>query len=757
MKRSFKLPAGTVSAAALMLGASPAFMVGLGAALGLVGPGLHANGQWAEQRLKSFGFAGQAARNPISLAQGRDGALYGTTIGRSYNYGDTFGPAVVFTLSTNGSGFTVLHRFEDWVNLNAVAQGRDGAWYGTTQNGGPKVEKFGGFGSVFKLNADGTGYAVLHSFTGSGGDGAYPYAGVAQGSDGALYGTTSRGGTDDNGTVFKLNADGTGYAVLHRFDFSIGDGGFPSGLVQGSDSALYGTTGEGGTNGIGAVFRLNTDGTGYTVLHNFTGIGGDGATPSAGLLLGRDGALYGTTFEGGPNGSGTVFRLNTDGTGYRVLHTFTGSVGDGVYPNEALVQGSDGALYGTTSYGGTNGSGTIFKLRTDGTGYAVVHNFTGSAGDGAIPLGGLVQGSDGAMYGASEFGGWSRDGTLFKLNGDGTTYSVLYGFSSSGGDGASPSGALVQGSDGALYGTASAGGTNDSGSVFKLNTDGTGYAVLYRFGSNTGDGRGPSGVVQGSDGAFYGTTSGGGTNGNGTVFRLNADGTGYKVLHVFTGSGGDGASPYGGLTRGGDRAMYGTTESGGGYTNGTVFKLNTDGTGYTVLHSFTGIGGDGANPFAGLVLGSDGALYGTTGQGGTNGLGTVFKLNTDGTGYTGLYRFTDNGGDGAYPGGRLVQGNDGSLYGTTSGGGDLGLGTVFRFGPVLPPRLTQLGRSEGGDIQLTVSGAPYVAWRVEVATNLTAPVTWAPLATVPFTNGPVQLSDPGATNSLSRFYRAVWP
>ncbi len=241
-----------------------------------------------------------------------------------------------------------------------------------------------------------------------------------------------------------------------------------------------------------------------------------------------------------------------------------------------------------------------------------------------------------------------------------------------------------------------------------------------------------------------------------TVFKLNADGTGYTVLHRFTGTGGDGASPGAGLIQGRDGALYGTA-FGGENGNATVFKLSTDGTSYTVLRRFTGTGGDGAVPNAPLVQGNDGALYGTTGQGGAAGNGTVFKLNTNGTGYTVLYSFTGSGGDGANPSAGLVQSSDGVFYGTTIWGGDLGLGTAFRVGAVRPPRLTQVAHSQDGNIGLALSGAPYVIWRVEVATNLSDPVTWRPLTNVAPTNGTAQFTDLGATNSPSRFYRAVWP
>src|SRR5262249_10353216 len=171
--------------------------------------------------------------------------------------------------------------------------------------------------------------------------GSNPQGNLIQGGDGALYGTTYAGGGSGHGTVFRVNPDGTGYAAIHSFSYS--DGSQPyAGLIQGNDGALYGTTAQGGSIGNGTVFRINPDGSGYAVLHSFA-FGADGANPYAGLIQGSDGALYGTTMGGGASGNGTVFKVNLDGSGYAVLRSFTG--GDGAHPYAGLIQGNDGALY----------------------------------------------------------------------------------------------------------------------------------------------------------------------------------------------------------------------------------------------------------------------------------------------------------------------------------------------------------------------------------------------------------------------------
>jgi uncharacterized repeat protein (TIGR03803 family) len=350
--------------------------------------------------------------------------------------------------------------------------------------------------------------------------GQKPYVGVIQGSDGALYGTTQQGGTNSAGVVFKVNRDGTGYGVLHSFSTNGIDGQSPSALLEASNGTFYGTTSIGGSNKVGTVYRIDRDGTGYGVLHQFNSVANDGENPQAGLLEGSDGALYGTTFFGGSNGLGTVFKLNKDGSGYQVLANFSGPPLDGRDPDTALILGHDRALYGTTLLGGSNDQGTVFKLNQDGSAYLLLRSFTGTNGDGATPDAALTQASDSALYGTTYAGGSNKLGTIFKLNTDGSGYSLLHAFGVSASDGQRPLGALLEAVDGALYGTTYSGGSNNFGTIFQLTKTGAGYLVLNSFSNVSGDGQNPRGnLAMGSDNLFYGTTWNGGTFGLGTVFR----------------------------------------------------------------------------------------------------------------------------------------------------------------------------------------------------------------------------------------------
>jgi len=249
-----------------------------------------------------------------------------------------------------------------------------------------------------------THYQRLKSFGFPESGGKYPDAPVLQASDGVLYGMTSSGGASNFGTIFRVGSDGTSFSVLHSFskDMLSHQLWAEGGLLEGSDGALYGATSAGGAFDSGTVFRVNKDGSGYEVLYNFGADIFDGYNPS-GLVEGIDGTLYGTTLYGGTNGYGTVFAVKKDGSGYGVVHAFLDSGNDGAYPG-GLMRAGDGVFYGTSS-GGTNGAGMVFKLNSDGTLYGLLYNFNFSTnGIVGVGPGALVEGSDGALYGVGEGG-----------------------------------------------------------------------------------------------------------------------------------------------------------------------------------------------------------------------------------------------------------------------------------------------------------------------------------------------------------------
>jgi uncharacterized repeat protein (TIGR03803 family) len=319
-----------------------------------------------------------------------------------------------------------------------------------------------------------------------------------------------------------LNKDGSGYAILHNFSSAGQSESMPAGgMAEGPDGALYGAVSSGGTNLLsGGVFRVQKDGTGYIVLRLF-GSGTDGATPLAGLIVGSDGMLYGTTYSGGSNGHGTVFAINTNASFYSLLHSFDDVAGEGFNPQAMLFEGTDGALYGGTwNSPGVVPAGGAFKLSKDGATSLVLHGFGTIPNDGTRLKAAMTQGADGALYGATFSGGSNNVGAVFRVNSDSTGYQFLHSFSNTGADGQNPSGGMVRGWDGYLYGTTGAGGSNGVGTIFRINNDGSDYSVIHHFGIVPGDGSDPVSLIVASDGAFYGAAQSGGAWSFGAVFRL---------------------------------------------------------------------------------------------------------------------------------------------------------------------------------------------------------------------------------------------
>jgi uncharacterized repeat protein (TIGR03803 family) len=669
-----------------------------------------------------------------TLVQGPDGSLYGVATD-----GGAGAAGVVFRVQTNATGFTVLKNFSltdvisgtnsDGANPQAGLLLSGSTLFGTTANGGSS-----GYGTVFSVATNGNSFTVLRNFsapnpnTGTNSDGANPAAALIL-SGSALYGTTQNGGAGAAGTIFKLNTNGTGFTNTYSFTGG-NDGGNPVAPLLLSGSTLYGTAQNGGLPGYGTVFSVSTNGTGFNPIYPFNGSGTDGANPVAGLVLSGS-MLYGTTQygdSGDGSDDGTVFGVSINGNDFTNLYSFSGN--DGFNPVAELIL-SGSTLYGTTGNGGFQGVptpyGTVFKISTNGTGFATVNSLDGD--DGWGPQGGLVL-SGSTLYGTTFSGGLlptvfaPANGTVFSVNINGDGLTDLCVFTVPTGAAGPETGLALSGNT--LYGTTGAGGTNNNGTLFEINTNGNGYAEIRDFSITDSNGANPDGadpravlVLSGS--TFYGSTRYGGTGGFGSLFKMNSDGTGFTNIFSFdnanpgtptaalvvsgstlygttvqTGSGGfgsvfslntngggftniysfngtDGEYPTAGLTLSGN-ILYGTTQNGGA-GQGNLFQVNTNGGGFTNIYSFTG-GSDGANPGSVLVL-SGTTLYGTAFHGGSVGQGTAFKINTDRIGFSVLQNFVGTNSDGAGAGDLLLSG--GTLYGTTAYGGSSNQGTVFQM------------------------------------------------------------------------------
>lgn len=502
-----------------------------------------------------------------------------------------------------------------------------------------------GQGSIFLLTPDGNGgYAStdLHSFSGP--DGISPASGLTPSPDGALYGSTYAGGAAGAGTVFRLDACGT-FESLH--DFATRDQFVIPGPLVFAYGNVYGAT------PLGEFFRIDPAGS-FAVLQTIAN------SVRGGLALGADGAFYGTTYVGGAHNQGSVFRVDAGGN-LTTLHSF--DLADGEWPAAPLIQASDGYLYGTTSAGGVHGAGTVFRLDLSGGSFLKLHDL--DYPEGAQVLAALLEASDGFLYGEADLGGDAGKGSFFRIDGAGN-FEKLSSF-----DSWVHASSLIEGADGFFYGNelASIGGPDQHfipGRAVRRDATGQATAVYTFLGR---DPQNPySSLVLASDGNLYGTSVGGGTHGVGAVFRIDPSGT-LTTLHSFDGS--DGESPQAALVQASDGFLYGTTYEGGVSVYGTVFRIDLDGN-FTLLHSF--LFTDGATPVAPLIEASDGFLYGTTYSGG-NGRGTIFRVDGSGA-VTPVYALQDA--DGWNPGGALVQASDGDFYGTTTSGGPTSSGTAFR-------------------------------------------------------------------------------
>jgi uncharacterized repeat protein (TIGR03803 family) len=367
-----------------------------------------------------------------------------------------------------------------------------------------------------------------------------------------------------------------------------------------------------------------------------------------------------------------------------VWHSFSGFPTDGKAPAGSLLQ-SGSSFFGMTSAGGLNGEGTIFQIATTGGGYNVTYSFNGAPNDGGAPTGSLIQlGSN--FYGMTVAGGSGNGGSVFQTSINGVGSNLQHSFTGGATDGSSPHGSLLQiGST--VYGITNTGGTAGGGVIFKQNADGTNYTIIHTFLGGPADGSAPFGSLVQSGGTLYGMTAGGGSAGFGTIFKFNADGSGFSLVHSFTiGAGGN--TPSGSLTLSG-ATLYGMTGAGGSANLGTIFKIGTDGTGFTVLHSFAGGASDGGNPEGSLLL-SGTTLYGMAAIGGSANLGTILGIQTDGTGYGVIYSFLGGAGDGAGPEGDLLLSGT-SLYGLTAGGGVSNDGVIFSVAIPEPSSLSLVG------------------------------------------------------------------
>ncbi|MEP6747453.1 MAG: choice-of-anchor tandem repeat GloVer-containing protein [Bacteroidota bacterium] len=627
---------------------------------------------------------------------------------------------IIYRMHPDGSSYQIIYQFPNVIPYAGLVKGPDGYLYGTARTTSGTTSN----GLLYKIGNFGTGYQELHIFSGA--DGRAPSGNLLY-YNGSFYGITYNGGTSDNGVLYTIKPDGTGFSVMFQFNFA--NGRIPTGplvvipSIQGS--YFYGTCQEGGNNGYGTLFRIGTNGSNYQVLYNFVSTMGR----PTGSLLRYGSLLYGTTKNNDANG-GVIYFYNVASASVSVIHSFSSVINSTAEynPNGSLLN-INNVLYGSTENGGNNNNGVLFKINMDGTLYHVIRQQDERNGAEAS----LIY-FNSQLYGTTTgSANLLTNGSIYRLNTDGSNYQPVH--SLGGANGYTPAGSLIYGNDSSLYGMTTSGGSMyNTGLAFRMKTNGTSYQSLAWVNEGSPPFNNPHGsLVQAKDGSFYTMIPGSspepievlkvstspaisshnyflcagpncpsqpvasfiqgkddylyGMSPNpnqpsnfGSIFKVTTDGTGYQLLHTFTGP--DGATPLGSLIQGSDLLLYGMTQKGGVADKGVIFQMKAAGTGYTIIHDF---GTDsqefyGINPVGSLLEGMDGYLYGTTAGVSTVGLGTIFKIKKDGTGISRVVRF--NGTNGAYPKGTLVQDKkSGNLYGMTYQGGTTDFGTVFSVRP----------------------------------------------------------------------------
>lgn len=515
-----------------------------------------------------------------SLLQANDGKLYGVT-----NSGGNNGSnGVIFSFDLSSSKYSKLKEFDGTNGSNpygSLVQSVSGVLYGMTSTGGSSNN-----GVIFSFDPSSLTYTKLRDFNNQ--DGNYPYGSLIQATNGKLYGMTSGGGSKDKGVIFSFDLSSLSYTKVKEFDSS-SDGGNPGGsLLQLKNGKLYGLATYSESTGS-VIFSLEPVSGAYTKLKDIAS-NETGSNIAGSLLFASNGQLFGTTSLGGSNGVGVIFSLDTSSFAYKKLKDF--DYINGVNPNGTLIQASDGLMYGMTQGGGTAGNGTIFSFNPSSSILSKIKDFENSIG--TKPTGGLIQASDGKLYGMTRKGGSKNYGVIFSFDPGSSVYKKLKDFDYT--NGGYPVGSLIQGKDKKLYGLTNGGGNNNVGVIFSFDPSSLTYKKLKSFDDINGE-YPEAGLIQASDGKLYGLTTDGGSNFTGVIFSFDPLSSVYKKLRDFDYSGG--VYPLGSLVQAGDGKMYGMTTAGGSNNAGVIFSFDPATANYKKLKDFNGA--NGANPYSAFI------------------------------------------------------------------------------------------------------------------------------------------------------------
>jgi len=599
------------------------------------------------------------------LVLANNGMLYGMTTS-----GGTNDLGVIFEFDPSTNIYTKKLDFDGATNgkypYGNLIQAQNGKLYGMASQGG-----INNLGVLFEYDILTDTYTKKLDFDGTN-TGARPGGDLMQASNGNLYGITSAGGALGYGVIFEYDPVLDVYSNKYDFDLITGAGSFGS-LLQASNGKLYGMTYYGGVNSLGVIFEYNITADTYTLILDFDGVT-NGSLPNTDLVQASNGKLYGMTSEGGTNGLGVLFEYDY------VLDTcikkldFDGA-GNGSSPQGSLIQASNGKLYGLTTFGGNNDGGVLFDYNTLTDAYTKKLDFNVMP-NGGNPVSSLLQASNGKLYGITTNGGTDENGVLFEYNPVTSTYSKKLDFETSTGN--YPGGELIEATNGKLYGMTSQGGINDYGVLFEYDPLTESYTIKFNFDGMLNGGEPEGALLQASNGKLYGITNSGGANFSGVLFEYNLTTDTYLKKLDFDNV--DGSYPSGNLIESTNGKLYGMTSGGGVNFKGVLFEYDPVTGIYTKKLDFDGTT-NGGNPKGSLTQAINGKLYGMTRNGGVNDYGVIFEFDPATELYSKKLDF-DGTTSGSSPKGSFLQAVNGNLYGITYSGGTNDMGVIFEYNPI---------------------------------------------------------------------------
>ncbi len=608
-----------------------------------------------------------AGENPqySDLCQAANGKLYGMTY-----QGGTFNMGVLFEYDASTGIYAKKVDFSGSTNgsspKGSLMKAANGKLYGMTSRGGINDQ-----GTMFEFDPATNIFTKKFDFSATS-KGEYPFGSLVQAANGKLYGMTFQGGLNNFGVLFEYDLSSNTFTKKLDFE-SATNGSNPYGtLLRASNDILYGMTYGGGSSDYGVMFSYEPAVNIYTKLIDFDGIN-NGRNPYGSLMQASNGKLYGLTSGGGINWLGVLFQYDITTSTYTKQFNFDGYV-NGTGPYGTLVQAANNRLYGITNAGGINDMGVVFEYDFGTSNFLKKFDFDG-ANAGSTPFGSMIRATNDKLYGMTSDGGASGWGVLFEYDASNNTFLKRFDFEKAT-NGKTPVGSLMKAANGKLYGMTNLGGTNNMGVIFEYNLTTLSLTKKFDFDGAT-NGKNPNGsLIQAGNGKLYGVTYSGGTSDDGVLFEYDAATNTYLKKIDFD-SVSSGQHPYGALLQATNGKLYGMTAQGGVSNNGVLFEYNPATSTYTKKLDFDGIN-NGKRPNGSLMQALNGKIYGMTSQGGSSDMGVLFEYDPTTNIHVKKIDFAGSA-YGRNPTGSLIQGNDGELYGMTYLGGINDKGVLFQY------------------------------------------------------------------------------